>query len=248
MNTKSIFLLILLSVFLFSGTYKWQSDDIRILIFSKTAGFRHSSIETGITALETLAKKEGYVTEATEDASIFNEKELAHFDAVIFLNTTGNVLDSLQQFAFEQYIKAGGGYMGIHAASDTEYDWEWYGRLAGAYFKNHPKIQPAKLIVENNTHPATISFPPVWEKTDEWYNFGYISDQINVLIRIDESSYEGGENGANHPVSWYQEFDGGRAFFTAMGHTEESYGEPLFIQHITGGLKYVLGITNSPDK
>ena len=239
-KTKFTILLVSISVFLIAGTCKGQSDEIHILIFSKTAGFRHSSIEAGIMALESLAKKEGYVTVQTEDASIFNDKELKRFNAVIFLNTTGDVLDLDQQADFERFIQAGGGYMGIHAASDTEYDWEWYGRLAGAYFKSHPKIQPAKLIVENNAHPATNSLPPVWQKTDEWYNFGYISDQINVLIRIDEKSYEGGENGAYHPMSWYQEFDGGRSFYTAMGHTEESYQDPLYMLHISGGLKFVI--------
>ncbi|MCH8234386.1 MAG: ThuA domain-containing protein [Bacteroidetes bacterium] len=237
----STFLLVLISVILFAGICSGQSDEIRILIFSKTAGFRHSSIEAGIVALEKLAKKEGYVTEHAEDASIFKEKELKRFNTVIFLNTTGDVLDHNQQADFERFIQAGGGYMGIHAASDTEYDWEWYGRLVGAYFKSHPNIQPAILIVENSTHPATDSLPPVWEKTDEWYNFGYISDQINVLIRIDENSYEGGENGAYHPMSWYQEFNGGRSFYTAMGHTEESYQDPLFMRHIAGGLKFVVG-------
>ena len=154
-------MLVLISVILFAGICSGQSDEIRILIFSKSAGFRHSSIEAGIVALEKLAKKEGYVTEHAEDASIFKEKELKRFNTVIFLNTTGDVLDHNQQANFERFIQAGGGYMGIHAASDTEYDWEWYGRLVGAYFKSHPNIQPAILILEKSTHPATDSLPPI---------------------------------------------------------------------------------------
>ncbi|RYE05028.1 MAG: ThuA domain-containing protein, partial [Sphingobacteriales bacterium] len=155
--------------------------------------------------------------------------------------TTGDVLNDEQQQAFEGYIHAGGGYVGVHAAADTEYDWPWYGKLAGAWFKSHPAQQVAKLSVIDKTNIATKHLPAVWERKDEWYNYKQIADDLHVLITIDETSYKGGENSPTHPMAWYHNFDGGRAFYTALGHTDESYTEPLFLQHLLGGIKYAMG-------
>ncbi|MEL6868019.1 MAG: ThuA domain-containing protein, partial [Bacteroidota bacterium] len=213
----------------------------RLLIFSKTAGYRHQSIETGIEAIQQLAESKGYQVEATEEASIFNERELARFSAVIFLNTTGDVLDAYQQADFERYIQAGGGFVGIHAATDTEHFWPWYGKLVGAYFNNHPETQPARLKVLNKNHPSTKPLPAIWERTDEWYNFKNLSPDVQVLVTVDESSYTGGTHGDSHPMVWCHNYDGGRAFYTALGHTEESFSEPLFLEHLAGGIAYAVG-------
>jgi cytochrome c len=215
----------------------------RILVFSKTAGFRHGSIPAGIAAIRKLGAENGFAVDTTENAAYFHEDSLKRYSAVVFLNATGDVLNAYQQADFERYIQAGGGYMGIHAAADCEYGWPWYGKLVGGYFKSHPKIQPAKLQVVDRSHASTKHLPEVWERSDEWYNFRKAPDakDVTVLVRIDEKSYQGGENGGDHPMVWYHPFDGGRAYYTEFGHTDESYADPLYLKHILGGIQYAIG-------
>ena len=222
----------------------WQRPTPRILVFSKTAGFRHSSIEPGVAAIKKLGQENGFTVDATEDAGAFTDKNLKQYQAVVFLSTTGDVLDARQQDAFERYIQAGGGWVGIHSATDTEYDWPWYGRLAGAYFTSHPldpNVRKATFRVLDKKHPSTEGLPDQWEREDEFYNFKSISPDIHVLIDIDEKSYKGGTNGDHHPMSWYHEFDGGRAFYTNMGHTDATFTEAPFLRHLLGGLRYAMG-------
>ncbi len=216
----------------------------RVLVFSKTAGFRHSSIPNGIAAIRKLGQENGFAVDATEDAGAFTQKNLARYSAVVFLSTTGDVLNPAQQDVFERYIQAGGGYVGVHSATDTEYDWPWYGRLAGAYFNGHPgnpNVRKGSYRVLDTTHVSTKGLPTRFDREDEFYNFKSIDPTIHVLIEIDEKSYEGGTNGDHHPMSWYHDFDGGRAWYTNMGHTEATYTEPLFLQHLLGGLRYAIG-------
>lgn len=218
-----------------------EARDATLLVFTKTEGWRHKSIPAGVQALKELGDENGFSIDHTEDATCFNTDNLARYDAIIFLNTTGDVLNEQQQDAFEQFVSDGGGYVGIHSASDTEYDWSWYGELVGTYFDSHPKIQEATIRVVNTSHPSTEHLPNKWVRTDEWYNFKHIQDHINVLAYLDESTYEGGKNGEKHPIAWYHETKGGRAFYTAGGHTSDSYSEPLFRKHLLGGIRYVLG-------
>ena len=171
-------------------TASTSGQDLRVLVFSKTAGFRHDSIPAGIAAIQSLAPQHCFAVETTEDASQFNPTNLARFRVVVFLCTTGDVLDPAQQFAFEDWFRAGNGWVGVHSATDTEYTWPFYGQLiAGAYFAGHPAIQPATIIVENPNHPSTAHLPSPWARTDEWYNF-----QVNprplakILLRLDEST------------------------------------------------------------
>jgi cytochrome c len=216
----------------------------RVLVFSKTAAYRHASIPNGIAAIKKLGAEYGFTVEATEDATAFTQKNLRRYAAVIFLSTTGDVLDDAQQDDFERYIQAGGGYVGIHSATDTEYDWPWYGRLAGAWFNGHPQnpnVRTARYHTIDSTHISTQGFPAQFERTDEFYNFKSIDPTIHVLVEIDETSYEGGTNGAHHPMSWYHDFGGGRAWYTNMGHTEATYTEPLFLRHLLGGIRYAIG-------
>lgn len=214
----------------------------RVLVFSRTTGFRHASIAAGIDAVRALGSARGFEVEATEDPTTFTTDRLARFDVVLFLNTTGDVLDAAQQAAFESFIRAGGGFVGIHSAADTEYDWPWYGALMGAYFKSHPAIQPATLFIVNFSHPSAVTLPPSIVRTDEWYDFQSLpASTITLLLTIDESSYTGGTMGSPHPIAWYHDFDGGRAFYTAMGHTIESYSEPLFLAHLSGGILWAAG-------
>jgi type 1 glutamine amidotransferase len=209
----------------------------RVLVFSRTTGFRHASIPDGIAAIRTLGAARGFVVEATEDPSQFNDRNLQRFNAVVFMSTTGDVLDSTQQAAFERYIRGGGGYVGVHSATDTEYDWPWYGQLVGAYFKRHPQIQDARVDVRDRSFIATKCLPAVWNRRDEWYDFRAAPPaDVKILLTLDEKSYQGGTMGDVHPLSWYHRYDGGRAFYTELGHTSESYADPLYLEHLLGGI------------
>ena len=239
---KYIGLLLVLALGLMFSCDKKREGKPRILIFSKTTGFKHASIPKGIEAIQKMGQENGFEVDTTKNAANFNKESLAKYAAVIFLSTTGNVLDYRQEAAFEQYIQSGGGFVGVHAATDTEYDWGWYGRLVGAFFSSHPKQQDAKFIIKDRKFPATSFFTDtLWQRKDELYNFKKINPDIHVLITIDESSYEGGTNGAFHPMSWYHEYDGGRAFYTALGHTDESYEEANYLKHLLAGIQYAMG-------
>lgn len=234
---------ITLLAILFTATALYAQTQ-RVLVFSKTEGFRHASIEAGKTALSKMAVEKGFAIDFTEDASQFVTAKLKQYSAVVFLSTTGDVLNPEQQEEFERYIQAGGGYLGIHAAADCEYEWPWYGRLVGAWFLDHPmpnNIQKGKYYVVDKNSFATAGMPDSFERTDEFYSFKNIDPSIHVLVKIDETSYKGGKNGDNHPMSWYHDFDGGRSFYTNMGHTDETFTEPLFLNHLWAGLHYVMG-------
>lgn len=213
----------------------------QILVFTKTAGFRHKSIEKGVATLKEIGKANNFEITHTEDSLLFTEDILKKYQLVLFLSTTKDVLGPAQENAFKNYINGGGNYMGIHAATDTEYKWPWYGELVGAYFLSHPKQQEAKIEVIDKNHPSTAHLGDSWIHFDEWYNFKNINPNLHVLLKLDENSYEGGKNGENHPIAWYHEFDGGRAFYTGLGHTEESFDEPDFRKHLLGGINYCLG-------
>ncbi len=216
----------------------------RILLFHETRGYRHDSITTALMALEELASSVDIETDtAADSAGIFTGDNLANYAAVVWVLTSGDVLNASEQLAFENYIRSGGGYAGIHAASDTEYDWPWYGELVGAYFKQHPEIQFASQTVENNTHASTAHLGDTWSRTDEWYDFNTNPrSRVNVLLTLDETSYSGGGMGEDHPIAWYHEYDGGRSWYTGGGHTNTSYAEPDFRAHLLGGLTYVVGL------
>lgn len=213
----------------------------KILVFSKTVGFRHQSIKAGKKAVMELGQENGFVVDTTEDAALFTEDSLKHYAAVVFLNTTMDVLNHVQQADFERFIQAGGGFVGIHAAADTEYDWPWYNKLVGAYFDSHPKVQEALIRIQDIAHPTTSHLPKEWKCTDEWYNYKKMNPDVKVLAKLDETSYEGGKNGDHHPIAWFHEYDGGRAFYTGRGHTDETYSEPEYRKHILEGIKYAIG-------
>lgn len=218
----------------------------RVLVFTKTEGFRHNSIPAGIVAFQKLCTQHGVMMDTTELASRFTEQNLRRYAAVVFLNTTGDVLDPVQENAFERYIQAGGGFMGVHSATDTEYKWTWFGGLVGGYFNGHPPgTHQATLQVKDHSHESTRHLGSDWARTDEWYNLRDVNPNVKVLLNIDEQTYKGGDMGQNHPMAWYHEYDGGRAFYTAGGHTLESYEEPAFLQHLLGGLRYAIG-NNKP--
>jgi cytochrome c len=218
----------------------------RVLVFTKTAGFRHASIPVALRAVRELGRRHGLTVDATEDAGAFTTANLQRYEAVVFLLTTGDVLNQAQQRAFERFVRAGGGYAGVHSAADTEYGWAWYGRLLGTRFRNHPHIQRASIRVSNRKHPSTAGLPASWMRVDEWYNFTRSPrPAVEVLASLNETSYAPGEGamGADHPIAWTHSFGGGRAWFTGGGHTDESYAEPLFRRHLLGGIRYAAGLT-----
>jgi len=220
----------------------------KVLVFSKTAAFRHTSIPNGLVAIQQLGVENNFQVVATEDAALFQDEFLGQFRAVVFLMTTGDVLEPAQQAAFERYIRAGHGYVGIHSASDTEYTWPWYGGLVGAYFSDHPAIQKAVVRIEDPEHPSTRFFNAPWVRTDEWYNFrSNPRAQVRVLATLDETTYSGGTM-RDHPIAWYHDYDGGRAWYTAGGHTAGSYSEPLFRAHLLGGIQYAAGTFAAPPQ
>ncbi|MBY8875892.1 ThuA domain-containing protein [Micromonospora sp. PLK6-60] len=210
----------------------------QVLVFSKTAGYRHDSIPAGIQAIRELGAAHGFAVTSTEDAAAFTG-DLGRYAAVVFLNTSGNVLDPAQRAAFEAYVSGGGGFVGVHAAADTEYDWPFYGELVGARFARHPEVQRATIRVEDRDHPATAHLGPTWVRTDEWYDYRTNARATaHVLASLDESSYSGAGMGGDHPHAWYREYAGGRSFYTGGGHTRESYAEPDFRAHLLGGIRY----------
>jgi type 1 glutamine amidotransferase len=216
-----------------------QDTSRSVLVFSKTAAFRHDSIGPGVKAIKRLGRQHGFNVDATEDAATFQASNFKRYSAVIFLSTTGDVLNPDQERAFEQYIRAGGGFVGIHAAADTEYEWAWYGRLVGGYFDGHDAIQDAQIVRAKLFGKAAL--PDPWIRRDEWYNYKQFDRGVNVILKLDTRTFKGSKHGDDHPIAWYREFDGGRSFYTGLGHTVESYSEPEFLAHLLVGIQYATG-------
>jgi len=238
------FLVLIILGFGFLGCQKGEDREKMILVFSKTEGWVHASIPAGKQAIMEMGLREGFQVDTSENANVFNQEDLSQYSAVIFLNTTEDILNYQQQSHFERYIQAGGGFVGIHAAADTEYHWPWYGKLVGAYFDSHPNdpnVREATCDVIDHGHIASDSLPDSFQKIDEFYNYKNINPNLNVLVTLDESTYEGGTNGAFHPITWYHDYDGGRAFYTGFGHTDETYSEPEFLKILSGGIAYAIG-------
>lgn len=229
-------------VMMWTGCAQKRQGPPRILVFSKTAGYRHASIPDGIKAIQKLGAANGFLVDTTEDASKFTEDTLKQYSAVVFLSTTHEVLNYREQADFERYIEAGGGFVGIHAAADCGYTWPWYGKLVGAYFKDHPQIQQATLHIHKDPEfPVTDSLPDPWVRTDEWYDFKKVPQDVHVLVSIDQNSYKGSTMGADHPLVWYHKYDGGRSFYMELGHTSESYTESNFLKLLLAGIHYAIG-------
>ncbi|MGH8061647.1 MAG: ThuA domain-containing protein [Pseudoxanthomonas sp.] len=213
----------------------------RVLVFTKTTGWHHDSIPAAVAALQRLGAQEGMQVEQSEDAAVFNANNLKRYRAVVFASTTLDVLDAQQQAAMESFVRAGGGFMGIHAAADTEYDWPWYGELVGAWFKSHPPgLQTSRVLFEGEEADA----PKDWMVTDELYNYrSNPRERVQVLATVQEADYDGGTMGADHPIAWCHAFDGGRAWYTGLGHDIKLYQDPVFLAQLRRGLDYATGIS-----
>jgi type 1 glutamine amidotransferase len=224
-----------------------QAEQFKVLVFSKTAGWHHESIPAGVAAIQRLGQLHDFGVFWTEDANrVMNDKELSRYQAVVFLLTTGDILNAEQKAAFERYIRAGGGFVGVHSAADTEHGWPWYTRLVGRTFQAHPANQTATLVVQDADFPGMDRFPRRFLFTEEWYQFGPARvEGLKPLLAVDARTYNpatewGGKPvvsmGATHPISWYQRVDGGRSFYTALGHLPAIYGDDRFQHHLFGGI------------
>ena len=214
----------------------------RVLVLTRTEGFRHDSIPVALATVRGEARRRGLRVTHTEDATALTERRLRGLRALVFVHTTGDILDPRQERAVERFVRRGGGWLGVHAAADAERGWSFYARslLGNAQFVGHPAIQRATIDVVDRSHPATRHLPRRWTRTDEWYAFRRPAD-AHVLARLDETTYEPGAQamGRDHPVVWHRTPGRGRAFYTALGHTKESYAEPAFRRHLGGALGWV---------
>ena len=210
-------------------------------VLTRTAGFRHASIQNGVAAIRRLGRRHGFAVDDTADAARIGPG-LARYRAVVFLSTTGDLLDPGQQAALERYLHSGDGWVGVHGAADAEYDWPWYSALVGAQFRRHPAVQAATVVVDPAGRSLAGPVPEKWRRSDEWYDFrADPRGRVRVLATVDETTYDGGGMGADHPIAWCHDYDGGRSWYTAMGHTVESFHEPLYVAHLAAGLRYVTG-------
>ena len=235
------------------GQTALEAGDFNVLVFSKTLMFRHGSITNGIAAIKKLGEEHQFHVDATEDASWFTAKNLAKYKAVVFLSTSGNVLNEEQQAAFKEFIENGGGLAAVHAAVAgdvaTAGNWPWYGEALCTRFTNHSAIVQATVNVEDKDNPSTVGLPEKWERKDEWYNF--ITSpraKARVLASLDETTYKGGTMGKDHPVAWCRQMGQGRIWYTALGHTAVSFTEPLFLKHLLGGIQLAAGVEKAELK
>ena len=213
-----------------------DNNSYSVLVITETKGWVHDSIESGLKLIQNIGNKNNFNVYHSDNSSVITYKNLKEIKTIIFLNTTEEILTDVEQKVMESFIKSGKGFVGVHAAADTEYNWQWYGKLVGAYYRNHPEVMNGKILTIN--HKITNHLDSEWEIEDEWYNFDYVNYDINILLNLDEDSYIGGEHPDYHPITWYHEYDGGRSFYTGLGHTKEVYEDERFIKLLEKGILY----------
>ncbi len=223
------------------GSVRDASADARLLVFSKTTGFRHDSIPTAIAALEVLAPEHAWTITATEDAAVFTDGTLDTIDVAVFMMNTGDILDTAQQDGLQAFVEAGHGFVALHSVTNAEEEWPWFETLLGTRFADHPAQQDAIVHVADPTHPACVGLPEPWPRFDEWYNFtSNPSRDVDVLLWLDETSYTGGTMGRQHPIAWTHVVSGARVFYTAGGHTHEAWADAAWLGHVAGGIEWVI--------
>jgi len=213
-----------------------SNNSYSVLVITETKGWVHDSIESGLKLIQNIGNKNNFNVYHSDNSSVITYKNLKEIKTIIFLNTTEEILTDVEQKVMESFIQSGKGFVGVHAAADTEYNWQWYGKLVGAYYRNHPEVMNGKILTIN--HKITNHLDSEWEIEDEWYNFDYVNYDVNILLHLDEDSYIGGEHPDYHPITWYHEYDGGRSFYTGLGHTKEVYDDERFIKLLEKGILY----------
>ena len=246
---KNKWIALLFGIGIFGSLASGVGEDKRILVFTRNGeGYVHDNIDKSVEVLKEIGKANGFVVDATDDASVFTEKNLASYDALIFSNTNNETFETDQQkLAFQRYIQAGGRWMGIHSASGSERQWPWFWKMLGGKFKRHPPLQPFDVINIDPDHPSVKGIPGVWNWEDECYYLDHLNPDINVLLAADlrtvedekKNEYPGSVFGDYFPLVWYHEFDGGKQWYTALGHKAEYYDDPVFQKHLTGGLRWL---------
>ncbi|WP_017446523.1 ThuA domain-containing protein [Gayadomonas joobiniege] len=216
-----------------------------LLLFSKTTKVRHASIKEAIESFEALGKQYQFSVHKTENSAEFTTDKLTNFDAIVFINTTGPLFNPTQRQAFKKYIQSGGGFMGVHASAWCELDWPWFVKLVGGTFISHPKIQSARLNKINTTDYFINRLPASFMFTDEWYNFINLNPERIDILTVDETSYQGKKiHGEHHPIAWFHHYDGGRSFYTSLGHHGDTYFNKMMQTHLLDGLLFVTGALN----
>lgn len=237
---KYIFLFFLTMHSIFGQTNRTEK---RVLIFSKNAlwGYRHASIESAVKSLTKHCIQAGIQSDASEDASLFNDTDLAKYSTLVLLSANQDIFDANQEAALQRYIRSGGGLVGIHCSSGVERNWKWFNQMLGATFQYHPPQQNGVIKITDKNHPATKHLPTNWKRWDEWYYFGPFTNKVNILAVLDSTTFKSQKHTQNYPFAWYHEFEGGRVFYTAGGHNAEDFEEPMFVKHIMGGIEYAIG-------
>jgi type 1 glutamine amidotransferase len=212
---------------------------LKTLVFTRTTGYRHASIPAAVAALE---KRPELMVRHSEDPA--DVAECAAYDVVAFVSTSGDVLDETSRDALRTWVLAGGAFVGVHCAAVTEAGWDWYGDLLGARFAGHPEgVQDGVAVVADPAHPSTEALPERWPFRDEWYSFTDVRPDLHLLVALDRSTVEMGEFAMPdpHPQAWCREIGAGRSWFTALGHTDEAWDDPLFLDHVLGGVAWAVG-------
>jgi type 1 glutamine amidotransferase len=240
-------LLLTLSLFVLTTATSAVAAQFKALLITKTGGWHHDSIGAAVPAMQDLAKLHDFeLVWPNNMAEVITDKGLASYKVIVFMLTTGDILNDEQQAAIERFVQSGKGFAAIHTGTDTEYEWPWYTKMMGTTFHIHPAVQTATLVVKDRNFPGMDQFATRSLRTEEWYEFSkQIPDTCRVLLTVDESTYDPRANwgakkgegmGDFHPISWYHEYDGGRAFQTAMGHLPATYSDPVFLHHVYGGI------------
>ncbi len=241
------YLILTMCVFIFGKAF--AQDQFSVLLYTQHDQWHSNTIPVAIQAFEEMAKEHQFKFNWTQLPNELIEK-LPEHDVLIFMNANADSLKEKHMSALKAFMKRGGGFVGIHATADSKKENSWFDGLVGAKFLNHPKLQAAIVEVENSDFPATWHLPKKWLRSDEWYNFKNINlDNLNVVLTVDEATYDytaGYDSiplksmGQIHPISWYQYYEGGKSFYTALGHKPESYKDKNFLNHIFGAIYWAL--------
>jgi type 1 glutamine amidotransferase len=229
----------------------------KVLVYTKNNPdlYVHANIPYAIAAIQKMGEENGFAVDVSDDPATFTDNNLAQYDALIFANSNNEAFNTeAQRQALQNYIHNGGGFVGIHSASGSERTWPWFSALLGGNFERHAPQQDFTVNVVDRGHPSTAFLPEKWEiVSDECYYQDELSPGIHVLLAVDLNTiedqgkveYPGTIFADRFPLAWYQEFEGGRSWYTALGHRPEEYSDPMFVRHILGGIQWaVTGVAN----